>query len=95
MANNLFISYDLSDPDKNFDAVAETIQKLGDWGQINPTLWYVRSQHSSEQAAQMVWAAMNASADSLTVIDASNNTANWQNIDPEMAQFFESRWNEG
>ena len=94
MANNLFISYDLSDPDQNFDAVAETIQKLGDWGQINPTLWYVRSQHSAEEATKLVWAAMNPKDDSLAVIDASNNSANWQNIAPEMADFFEAKWNE-
>ena len=95
MANNLFISYDLTDPDKNFEAVAEAIQKLGDWGQIHPTLWYVRSEYTAEQATQMVWTVMQAGEDILTVIDTSNNSANWQNVDPDMAKFFEEKWNEG
>ena len=92
MANNLFISYDLSDPDKTFDKLAAEIQKLGDWAQVQPTLWYVKSQFTSEQVTSLLWTTMNASDDSLTVIDASNNTANWQNIAQDVAEFFEQSW---
>ncbi len=93
MANNLFISYDLSDPDKNFDKLSAEIQKLGDWAQVQPTLWFVKSQFTSEQATSLLWPALNASDDSLTVIDATNNTANWQNIAQDVAEFFEQSWN--
>ena len=93
MANNLFISYDLSDPDKTFDKLAAEIQKLGDWAQVQPTLWYVKSQFTSEQVTSLLWTTMNASDDSLTVIDASNNTANWQNVAQDVAEFFGSVWN--
>lgn len=92
MANNLFISYDLSDPDKTFDKLAAEIQKLGEWAQVQPTLWYVKSQFSSEQAANLLWPSLNQSDDSLIVIDASTNTANWQNIAQDVAEFFEQSW---
>jgi len=93
VANNLFISYDLSDPDKNFEALAAEIQKLGDWSQVQPTLWYVKSQFTSEQAVNMLWPAMIAGADSLVVVDAANNTANWQNVEQDVAEFFAQVWN--
>ncbi len=92
MANNLFVSYDLSDPDKSFDKIAAEIQKLGDWAQVQPTLWFVKSQFTSEQAASLLWPALNQSDDSLIVIDASNNTANWQNIAQDVAEFFAQTW---
>jgi hypothetical protein len=93
MANNLFISYDLSDPDSNFDAVAAEIQKLGDWAQVQPTLWFVKSEHSSEHVASLIWPVMKAGEDSLLVVDASSNTANWQNIAQDVAEFFMAEWN--
>jgi hypothetical protein len=93
VANNLFISYDLSDPDSNFDAVAAEIQKLGDWAQVQPTLWFVKADCTSEQAASLIWPTMKAGADSLLVIDASGNTANWQNIAQDVAEFFMAEWN--
>ncbi len=92
MANNLFISYDLSDPDKSFDGIAAEIQKLGDWAQVQPTLWFVKSDYDSEQATRMLWLAFDPANDSLVVIDASGNAANWQNIAPDVAEFFEQSW---
>lgn len=93
MANNLFISYDLSDPDKSFDALSAEIQKLGEWAQVQPTLWFVKSDFTSEQVTNLLWPKMIADADSLVVIDTGNNTANWQNIAQEVADFFEQSWN--
>ena len=93
MANNLFISYDLSDPDNTFDKLAAEIQKLGDWAQVQPTIWFVKSQFTSEQAVNLLWPSMIAGADSLVVIDASNNTANWQNVAQDVAEFFQNTWN--
>ena len=92
MANNLFISYDLSDPDTNFEKVSAEIQKLGDWAQVQPTLWFVKSQFTSEQVASLLWPSLNQQNDSLTVIDTSNNTANWQNIAQDVAEFFAQNW---
>ena len=92
MANNLFISYDLSDPDTNFEKVSAEIQKLGDWAQVQPTLWFVKSQFTSEQVASLLWPSLNQTNDSLVVIDTANNTANWQNVAQDVAEFFEQNW---
>lgn len=93
MANNLFISYDMADPDQTFDKVVSAIEKLGDWVQVQPTLWFVKSDYTAEQAASLLWPAFNPPDDSLIVIDASANSANWQNIAPEVADFFSQSWN--
>jgi hypothetical protein len=93
MANNLFISYDLTDPDNSFEKLSAEIQKLGDWAQVQPTLWFVKSQFTAEQVASLLWPSMNQTDDNLIVIDASNNTANWQNVGQDVAEFFTTNWN--
>lgn len=74
MANNLFVSYDLHEPGKNYDAVIEAIKKLGNWAKVHYSLWYVKSDLAASQAAEQVWTKMDAN-DKLLVIDASNNTS--------------------
>ena len=93
MANNLFISYDLADPDRNFEALATEIEKLGVYAQVHPTLWYAHTDQSSEQVCQALWAVLDKENDMLMVIDASNNTAHWENLDQEVADYFKAEWN--
>ena len=59
-----------------------------DWWLLGEKL----TQFTSEQAATLLWPALNQSDDSLVVIDASNNTAHWQNIAQDVAEFFASSW---
>jgi hypothetical protein len=92
MANNLFVSYDLMKADKNYDAVIAQIKILGSWAKIHYSLWYVKSELDVSQAAQRVWAVMDSN-DRLLVIDAKNNRAAWFNLDKEVEQFIQSKWN--
>jgi hypothetical protein len=91
MANSLFISYDLYQPGQNYEAVAKAIQELGSWAKVQKSFWYVRSEFTSAQACQHVWQVMDAT-DSLIVVDATNNRANWQNISPDVAAFIQQNW---
>ncbi|MEY2539280.1 MAG: hypothetical protein QOG67_3020 [Verrucomicrobiota bacterium] len=79
MANNLHISYDLHKPDKNYDAVIAKIKTLGNWAKIHYSYWYVKSGYSARQACDEVWSVMD-SDDSVYVVDASSNSAAWQNL---------------
>jgi hypothetical protein len=88
---NLFVSYDLADPDKNFEALAAEIQKLGTWGQMQPTLWYIHSRFSAEQASELL-AKVITDNDSLVVIDASTNSVNWRNLADELTAPLEASW---
>lgn len=92
LGHNLLISYDLHEPTKNYVAVSEAIKKLGSWAKPNLSFWYVDSAYSAEQAARIVWAAMDAN-DKLIVVDAKLNTAYWYNLDSRVDAHIKSHWN--
>lgn len=52
MANNLFISYDLFTPGKDYSTVIEAVKSLGSWAKVHKSFWYVKSSLSCEQAAK-------------------------------------------
>lgn len=89
--NNLFISYDLNAPGQRYDKVTEAIKALGDWAKVQKSFWYVKSAHSAQEAVRRVWAVMDPN-DSLIVVDATNNTASWQNLDQKVAQYIQTAW---
>lgn len=91
MANNLHISYDLNVPNKDYAAVFEAIQSLGAWAKVHKSFWYVRSNYTAQQAAEIVWAVMDAS-DTLYVADTSNNLAYWYNLPPEVSKQIQNHW---
>lgn len=91
MANNLFISYDLNSPGQDYEKVINEIKSLGNWAKVQKSLWYVNSNFTADQARQKVWAKMDAN-DSLIVIDASNNSAAWNNLSDEVSSFIKDKW---
>ena len=93
MANNLFVSYDLIKPGQNYSAVIAAIKKQGSWAKIQYSFFYLDTEKSSEQVANEVWSVMDQN-DSLTVIDATNNTAHWFNLKPEVSKLLRDRWND-
>jgi hypothetical protein len=91
MANNLLISYDLYSPGQNYEKVAEAIKSLGTWAKVQKSYWYVKSNYTAVKAAEIVWAARDRN-DSLIVVDATNNQAAWNNLDPKVSQFLKDWW---
>lgn len=91
MANNLFVSYDLHEPGKNYEAVIEAIKALGNWAKAHYSLWYVKSDLTAKQVAEHVRATMDAN-DKLLVIDTTNNDAYWYNLDQEVSDFIQQNW---
>lgn len=89
--NNLFISYDLMSPGQNYENVAAAIKKLGAWAKIHYSFWYVKSAYSASDAAKIVRAAQDQN-DSLIVVDATSNNAVWYNLDPKVAEFLKTQW---
>ena len=90
--HNLFISYDLIAPNKNYTAVADAIQRLGAAVRPNLSYWFVDSAYTAEQAAKAVWAVMDPN-DKLIVVDTKANSGYWYNLDPQVSQFMQARWN--
>ncbi|NKQ09215.1 hypothetical protein [Pseudomonas sp. SST3] len=91
MANNLFISYDLNAAGKDYSKVISAIEALGNCVKVQKSFWYVNSSLSCEQAANRIWAAMDAN-DSLVVIDATNNDAYWYNISAVSSKHIQDHW---
>ncbi|HEY0922448.1 hypothetical protein [Rheinheimera pacifica] len=91
MANNLFISYDLNSPHQDYNAVFEAIKSLGPWACLQKSLWYVKTDKTSEEAARFIRAKQDSN-DSLVVINAANNEAYWYNIPEDVAKHIQSQW---
>lgn len=92
MANNLLISYDLHEPGKSYDRVIDKIKTLGGWAKIHFSYWYVDSTLTAAQAASAVWSVMDAN-DSVFVVDATNNVAAWNNVNPDVEKYIKAQWN--
>lgn len=89
--NNLHISYDLNKPGQDYAALITRIKTLGNWAKIHKSYWYVNSPFTAEQAVNFLWPCMDKS-DSLYIVNASNNTAVWQNLTPEAAALIKQQW---
>ena len=94
MANghNLFISYDLKSPEKNYAALSNEIKKLGGWAKPNLSFWFVDSTYTAEQAAKLLRPFID-NDDKLFVVDVRSNTAAWYNVDPVVDKYVKANWN--
>ncbi len=91
MANNFFVSYDLHEPGKNYEAVISEIKKLGAWANVHYSLWYISTSLGAADAAKQVWNVMDTN-DSLIVVDVTNNYAYWFNLSDEVSKFIQDHW---
>jgi hypothetical protein len=91
VGNNLHISYDLNAPGQSYETVIAKIKTLGNWAKIHKSYWYVNSVLTAEQACGAVWSVMDGS-DTVYVADTTNNSAAWQNIDPEAEAYIKDQW---
>jgi CRISPR/Cas system-associated endoribonuclease Cas2 len=89
---NIFVSYDLHQPGQNYGQVTNAIKQMGNWAKVQYSLYYLRTYRDSAAIADFVWRHMDAN-DSLIVVDASTNAAEWRGkIDPSVAQFMSNSW---
>lgn len=91
LANNLHISYDLYALGQKYDLVIERIQSLGSWAKVHKSYWYLSTDLNAAQVCDAVCAVMDAN-DSLYVVDATNNSAAWRNIDSNVEAFIKDHW---
>ncbi len=91
MGKNLIVSYDLSQPNRDYEILIEQIKSLGSWARVHYSVWYVDSNLSAEQARDSLLPYLDTD-DSLFIVDATNNEAAWHNIKPEVAKFLKEHW---
>jgi len=76
--NNLFISYDLHAPVKNYDRVISKIKSLGGVPVLK-SMWYLKSTSTASEVSKVIWAVMDAD-DTLLVVDSKNNSFSGYNL---------------
>jgi len=79
---NLFVTYDLYAPVKNYPRVEAAIRSLGTADRVLLSVWYVKTAHNAESARNILSHALDEN-DKLLVVDAANafgwglNPAQW------------------
>jgi hypothetical protein len=91
VANNLFVSYDLIAPDRDYAKVTEAVKSLGSWAKLEYSMFYVKSVLNAEQAAKHVWSSMTAN-DKLIVIDATGNNFYSFNLPADVVKHMQEQW---
>jgi hypothetical protein len=91
MANNLHISYDLKNPDRDYEKIIAATKKLGNWAKIHYSFWFVKSEFTAEQARDYLVKFVDSN-DSVYIADCTNNIAAWQNIPPDSSTFIHEKW---
>ncbi len=91
MSSNIFISYDLHQPVRNYERVIHAIKTCGTWAHVQKSLWYVSGSLTMEQVFLRLSTAIDID-DSLIVIDASTNDAKWTGVNPEVARLIQGTW---
>ena len=89
--NNLIISYDLHQPDRNYEAVTEAIESLGQAIKIHQSVYYVCSVKSAREARDFLNAFIDNN-DSTFVIDASKNTWAGHRLPYNVPEFLKIAW---
>ena len=89
MGNNLFVSYDLDAPGKNYPKIKKAIESLGQAVKVHKSLYYVKSNYRAKDAEEIVWAAADGN-DRVLVIDAKH--AFWHQAMEPASEFIPSHW---
>jgi hypothetical protein len=89
--NNLFISYQLNESEKNLEQVDKAIESLGNSTKLHNNCWYVNSPENAADAIKRVSRFL-TEEDTLVVSDASNNETTWFNLEDKRAQRVRQNW---
>ncbi|MCU7934084.1 MAG: hypothetical protein KZQ99_04285 [Candidatus Thiodiazotropha sp. (ex Dulcina madagascariensis)] len=91
MWNNLFITFELTDPEQNQPDVFKAIESLGNSTRLHTTCWYVNSPRSASEAVGHIGSAM-SEEDILVVTDTSNDSATWHNLNEKQEIRIKQNW---
>lgn len=89
--SNLLISYDLREPEKNYDPVIAAIKALGPWAAVHKSFWYVKTSKSADEALVAIRRHLTVN-DTVLVADASRNYAAWHGLSDEVTKFLQDQW---
>ncbi len=92
MKSNIFVSYDLHQPVRNYERVIAAIKECGAWAHVQKSFFYVRTQMTTQQVFEYVCAHVDVD-DSLIVVNSTTDSARWtSNINPAVGRQMLDRW---
>jgi hypothetical protein len=80
MWNNLFISFELKNPEQNLDKLNKAIESLGNSTQLHTTCWYVNSPKKASEATSLIGQLIGQD-DILVVTNTSTDSVSWKNLE--------------
>ena len=92
MASNILVSYDLGKSDQKYEHVTDHIRDAGEAMHLNESFWFIKSKMSIVDIADNIWAAMNATSDTLVVVDASESEIEHRGFNPEESVPLNGEW---
>lgn len=91
MSNNLFVSFQLADPQHSSALVLAGVEELGHSMPLFRSVWYVRSNLSAVEAAARLRDVLDG-RDRLIVVDATNNEVAMMNVDERACAILDVQW---
>lgn len=89
--NNLFISFQLNNPDTNNDTIEQFVASLGNSTNLFSGCWYVNSPLSASDAIKKI-SRLLSKEDVLVIADTNNNEGTWFNLEEKRAQRIRQNW---
>ena len=89
--NNLFVSYDLNSPGRDYERAFAAIESLGAAIRVQKSFWFVKSALTAKQAVDRLWSHFDRN-DSLIVVDATNKSAAWQGVAQDLSKWIQENW---
>jgi hypothetical protein len=92
-SSNIIVSYDLDDDHENLRGnVEKRIEEAGDAERVNNTVWFVKSELTSKEVKDRVWAAMSGDDSRVFVVNASTNDFDCEGVDFTTKGFVKKEW---
>lgn len=92
MNKNLIISYDLHQPDRDYEKLIGAIKELSSnnrWAEIQKSVWFIKSDLSPSQAVDKLKLALDGN-DSLFITDGGS--AAWIGLSDKVANYLKTQW---
>lgn len=90
--HNLFISYELTNPEANAERVKRACRSLGNATPLMADCWYINSQYNAEEALRRIGGAF-AEDDKVVIANTKTDSVVWLGLGEREAQRVRQNWN--
>lgn len=88
--NTILVSYDLSAPDRDYPKLQKHLESYGDKAHLLGSVWLIKTNSTALQVCQAAEKVIDQN-DKIFVIDITNKSAAWNNLDDKDSEWLKSR----